>query len=117
MLVRAEFRNLGQPHAPARQGSLLRPASSVADAGHLGECGLRAAMPAAVREACRLGEDVVCFSTFRSQETSEKSHLATGTEIAGGQSHKPNSLCQSASHGQQDCCAKSASHGVHTQAK
>lgn len=51
MLVRAEFRNLGQPHAPARQGSLLRPASSVADAGHLGECGMLAAMAAAVGQA------------------------------------------------------------------
>ena len=96
MLVRAEFRNLAQQHAPARQGSLLRPASSAADTGHLGEHGMPAAMPAVVGEACRLGDDVVCFSTFRSQGTSEKSHLATGMEIAGGPSHKPNSLCQSA---------------------
>lgn len=86
MLVRAEFRNLAQEHGPAWRGSLRGPPSRASEPGHLVECGVPAGAPAVRGEACSLGEAEVCFSMFPSQGiSSEKPHLATGMEIAGGQ--------------------------------
>ena len=86
MLVRAAFRSLAQQHGPAWRGSLLGLPSRAPSPGHLAERGVPAGVPAGPGEACSLREAMVCVSTFPSQgESSEKSHLATGMEIAGGQ--------------------------------
>lgn len=86
MLVRAAFRSLAQQHGPVWRGSLLGLPSGASSPGHLAGCGVPAGVPAVPGEACSLREATVCVSTSPSQrESSEKSHLATGVEIAGGQ--------------------------------